>query len=175
MFQIRMSKLLILTGIIIVSLSIQPCVAEPGNPTRGKALYVGAAAFEKGGAPCLACHGIANIGNAGGANYGPDLSSLHADYGAEGVAAVLESLVFPSMEAIFAERPLTEQERLDLTAYFGQVSGQPPTALGTTLNGDVALTTVILFGFIALAGWRRMKGVRRSLVEQIRKQRGDMQ
>lgn len=171
MLRIRMTGLLILAGIVIVSLPSLLCAAVLGNPNRGEALYVGAAAFEKGGSPCIACHGFAGIGNAGGANYGPDLSSLYDNYGEEGVAAVLESLLFPSMEAIFAERPLTEAERLDLTAFFAQAAEQqaPPA---TSLAGLILLGVVIVFAIVALMGLPRLKGVRQPLVEQARKQRG---
>jgi mono/diheme cytochrome c family protein len=39
-----------------------PLLAQAGDPQRGEALYVGTLAFAAGGAPCLACHGIAGAG-----------------------------------------------------------------------------------------------------------------
>jgi mono/diheme cytochrome c family protein len=171
MFRISITRLLLLAGIVIVSLSSQLCAAALGNPDRGKALYAGSTAFEKGGSPCIACHGITGFGNAGGANYGPELSSLYDNYGEEGVAAVLESLLFPSMEAIYAERPLTEEERLDLTAFFAQTSEQkvPPAK---PLAAPILMGVVIVFAIVALMGLRRLKGVRQPLVDQVKKQRG---
>ncbi len=141
---------------------------------RGEALFVGKTAFEIGGAPCLACHNLSGLGSAVAASYGPDLSNLYADYGAEGVAGVLESLAFPSMEAIYANRPLTEEERLDLTAFFAQTAAQqaPPAR---SLTGLILLGVVIIFAIVALLGLRRLKGVRQPLVEQVRKQRGMIQ
>lgn len=173
MLRIRMTGLLIFVGLVVASIPSLLCAAAPGNPDRGKALYVGSTAFEKGGSPCIACHGITGFGNAGGANYGPELSSLYVNYGEEGVAAVLESLVFPSMEAIYAERPLTDSERLDLTAFFALTAEQkaPPV---TSLAGLILLGVVIVFALVALMGLRRLKGVRQPLVDQVRKQRGVM-
>ena len=146
-------------------------MAEKGDASRGEQLYAGSLAMTNGGAPCIACHALTSFNTAGSANYGPDLSGLYADYEAEGVMAVLESLTFPGMEAIYATRPLTEAERLDLTAYFAQVSEQqaPPAK---SLAGLILLGVVIVFAIVALMGLRRLKGVRQPLVDQVRKQRG---
>ncbi|BCR04517.1 hypothetical protein DESUT3_15860 [Desulfuromonas versatilis] len=138
---------------------------------RGEALFVGTASFANGGAPCLGCHGIAGagLGKAAGANYGPDLTALFEDFGEEGVMAVLEDLSFPSMEAIYAARPLTEQERDDLSAFFAEVSGQQAAGIGGRLTLDVAIASLAFFALVAMLGWRRLKGVRQPLVERTRK------
>ncbi|MCM2264765.1 MAG: c-type cytochrome, partial [Desulfuromonadales bacterium] len=92
--------------------------AVTGDPARGARLYTGEAAFAKGGAPCLGCHGITGFGLAGGANYGPDLTTMFENFGDEGIADILETLPFPSMEPIYATRPLTDEEQADLRAFF---------------------------------------------------------
>ncbi len=148
-----------------------PVAAATGDAGRGEALFVGKTAFELGGAPCLACHDLSGLGSAVAASFGPDLSNLYTDYGAEGVAGVLESLAFPSMEAIYASRPLTEQERFDLTAFFAKTSEQQAPA-AKSLAGLILLGIIIVFAIVALMGLRRLKGVRQPLVDQVRKQRG---
>ncbi len=145
--------------------------AAAGDAARGEQLYAGSLAMINGGSPCIACHALSGLGSAGAANFGPDLSDYYADYGEEGVAGVLESLAFPSMEAIYTSRPLTEQERFDLTAYFAQTSEQP-AAPAMPLAGPILLGVVIIFAIVALLGLRRLKGVRQPLVDQVRKQRG---
>lgn len=150
-----------------------PTAAPPaGDPEEGRALYTGASHFAKGGAPCLACHGIAGLGPGGGASYGPDLTSMYGNYGPEGVASILEGLPFPTMEPIYADRPLTPEERAHLTSYLAQVSG--PELAGTT--GRFALhamiATAVLLAAAAVFGWRRLRGVRRPLVEQATKRQG---
>lgn len=146
-----------------------------GDPVRGEALFVGMTAFANGGAPCLACHGIAQtgLGRAGGASYGPDLSATFADFGEEELRTLLVDLPFTSMEAIYATRPLNDQERADLTAFMGSVSGQA-APIGAALAGHVGLATVIIFAIIGALGWRRMQGVRRPLIEQSRSGKGDV-
>lgn len=146
-------------------------MADAADATKGGQLFAGSIAMANGGSPCIACHALKRLGSAGTASYGPDLSNLYADYGEEGVAGVLESLAFPSMEAIYANRPLTAEERLDLTAFLAQTATQqapPPQSLAWL----ILLGVVIVFAIVALLGLRRLKGVRQPLVDQVRKQRG---
>ncbi len=154
-----------------VLIALAPMRAWAGDVGHGEDLFVGTASFAEGGAPCLACHGIAGagLGRAAGANYGPDLTALFADYGEDGVVAILEELAFPSMEPIYAGRPLTEQERADLAAFLGQVSGQQAASIGGRLTVDVVIVAVVFFGLVAWLGWRRLDGVRQPLVAQARK------
>lgn len=142
--------------------------APAGDPERGRALYAGVASFAKGGAPCLACHGIAGagLGMAGGASYGIDLTSMYDDYGADGAASILESLPFPSMEPIYASRPLTPAEQADVMAFLAKVAGQPPLQAGRQVAGHVAIGVAMLLGLLVLFGWGRLKGVRQPLVDR---------
>lgn len=147
-----------------------------GNAENGRALYVGSATFAKGGAPCLACHGIAGagLGLAAGANFAPDLTSMYESYGAEGVVSLLETLPFPSMEPIYASRPLTPEEQADVTAFLAQVAGQPPLQAGGQVAWHVAVGLAALVGLLILFGWGRLNGVRRPLVEGLRKGKGEL-
>jgi cytochrome c553 len=156
-----------------VSPTAAPAVATPGDQLRGARLYTGEQPFANGGAPCLACHGIAGFGLAGGANYGPDLTAMHENFGAEGVADVLKSLPFPSMEPIYATRPLTEAEQADLGAFFAGATGAPVASDG--LLFAEALSGVVLFlGAVLLFGRERLHGVRRSLVNRVHSQGGEL-
>lgn len=146
-----------------------------GDPERGEALYVGTVDFAAGGAPCLACHGIAgyDLGHAGNASYGPDLTQFFTNYTAAGVAAVLEDPAFPSMTAIYAERPLTEMERADLLAFFENVPSDGAAGNGAALARHVLLGTLVILGLIGILGWRRLQGVRQPLVTKARSRKGD--
>ncbi len=162
---------LLISGLLLST----PAWAQPGDPLRGEALYVGAAGFAAGGAPCLACHGIAGheLGHAAGANYGPDLTTFYENYGEEGVAAVLEDLSFESMVAIYADRSLTDTERADLTAFFGKVATAGPAKLGSALGLHALLATLALMILIGALGWRRLQGVRRPMLEQAGNTKGE--
>jgi len=163
---------LALLGTLLV-LAVVSAWAQPGDALRGEQLFVGTISFSAGGAPCLGCHGIAGVGLAGGANYGPDLTNLHENYGADGIAGVLESLPFPSMEPIYATRQLTADEQLDLGAYFAAVSGSP-VANDRLLLAEVATGILLLLAVILLFGRGRLHSVRRGLVARASNQKGGM-
>jgi mono/diheme cytochrome c family protein len=152
----------------------QPAPDVSGQAKRGARLFTGAVPLANGGAPCLACHGIAGVGLAGGANYGPDLTTLYENFGEDGVAGILESLPFPSMEPIYATRPLTAEEQLDLGAYFAQISGTP-VVNDRLLLTEVASGVLMLLGVFWIFGRGRLHGVRRALVARASNQKGGMQ
>ncbi|HKL26037.1 MAG TPA: hypothetical protein VJ910_07435 [Desulfuromonadales bacterium] len=162
--------------LLMAALLLLP-VSSPaqGDPERGKALYVGMVDFAAGGAPCLACHGIAgyDLGHAGNASYGPDLTQFFANYTEMGVAAVLEDPAFPSMAAIYAERPLTEAERTDLLAFFKNVPSDGAADNGAALARHVLIGTLLIPGLIGILGWRRLQGVRRPLVARASSRKGE--
>jgi mono/diheme cytochrome c family protein len=145
--------------------------AGNGAAARGERLFTGENAFANGGAPCLACHGIAGVGLAGGANFGPDLTNLYENFGEEGIAEVLASLPFPTMEPIYATRPLTADEQHALGVYFAGVSGAP-VINDRLLLIEVASGVLVLLGVVLLFGWGRLQDVRRSLVERASNQKG---
>lgn len=132
--------------------------AEPPSrapdPRRGEALYVGAVPLFAGGAPCLACHGIAGHGLARAASFGPDLSGAHQQYGADGLEAALEDVVFPSMIPVYRGHAVTKDERADLIAFLGEATGAPPSRLGAGFGGGVAAAALAFLGFVVVIGRR---------------------
>jgi mono/diheme cytochrome c family protein len=147
-----------------------------GDPVQGRALYIGAAPFTAGGAPCLACHGVAGagLGMAAGASYGIDLTSMYEDYGSEGVLSILEDLSsFPSMAPIYADRPLSAPEQADVAAFLTEVAGQPPVQAGAQVAGHVAVGAILIGGLLVFFGWGRLNGVRRPLVERAGRGKGE--
>jgi len=143
-----------------------------GDAARGARLYTGEVAFANGGAPCLGCHGIAGFGLAGGANYGPDLTSMFENFGDEGIADILKTLPFPSMEPIYANRPLTDAEQADFRAFFAKATGAPVAKSGL-LFGEALSGVVLFLGAVLLFGRERLRGVRRSLVNRVHNQGGE--
>lgn len=149
--------------------------ATAGDPRRGEALFVGTVAMAEGGAPCLGCHSLGGVGlgRAAGASYGPDLTELSANFGADGIAAILEDLTaFPSMAPIYAERPLTIEEQAELGAFLVAVAGSAAPEIGRSLAGHVVVGLLLFFVVVGLLGWRRLQGARRPLVERAKAQEG---
>jgi mono/diheme cytochrome c family protein len=129
--------------------------AEP-SADAGRALFMGSRAFQGGGAPCGACHGLGGEGLAFTATLGPELSSGLSGMDPAALDGLLEALPFPTMMPVYEGRALTPAERADLTAYLVQAAtkGPPRNAWHFELYGLIC--AVVLFLGLALA-WRRRK------------------
>jgi mono/diheme cytochrome c family protein len=138
-----------------------PPAEAAGDPAAGRALFVGAAPFEKGGSPCGACHGIAGEGPGVSASYGPDLSATYASFGGDALGTLLEDLPFPSMTPVYAGRPLTPRERADLVAFLAAAGGRAPARESAWFPIHAALLAVAGVVGLAIAG-RRRKGSSRA-------------
>jgi cytochrome c2 len=138
-----------------------------GDVARGKAFFVGNARFENGGPQCMSCHSIVGIGALGGGALGPDLTANGFTKYGEGLAGFLSSPPTVTMNAVWKDTPLTEQERADLFAFMknASVSGREPTALLQIALFSIAGAAAL----IALAQFywgKRLKGVRRPMIER---------
>jgi mono/diheme cytochrome c family protein len=134
-----------------------------GDPRRGEALYVGAAALEHGGAPCLGCHTVGHHGLAWTAQFGPDLSSVAETYGADALASALGDVPFPSMAPLYARHPISEAERADLAAFLLAPHGPVRAASTADLLARAGALAALVLGASALLAWRTFRPVRRVL------------
>ena len=146
-----------------------------GDPLRGESLFAGTTSLTQGGAPCLACHGIAGrgLGMAGGASLGPDLTTIFDDYGAEGMADTLGDLAFPSMEPIYATRPLTAEEQADVGAFLAKTAEEAQLPAVGRMAGHVAIGLAVISALLVVFGRGRLQGVRRPLVLGVRTGKGE--
>jgi mono/diheme cytochrome c family protein len=130
-----------------------------GDPHRGEALYVGTVPLVNGGAPCLACHGVAGHGLARAASFGPDLTGTHESYGPAALDAALEDIPYPSMQPVYRGHAINAQERADVVAFLRDASGGRPPALGAGFGLAIAGAMVALFGAFV---WIGRRGARRA-------------
>jgi len=85
-------------------------VALNGDPDYGQKLFTGEVPLQNGGTPCIACHSVEGVGIIGGGAFGPDQTHVYTRYGgAAGLAAVLGTLPFPTMQGIFADKPISHK------------------------------------------------------------------
>lgn len=145
--------LLLTPGVGIAADSAAPAADQAAaDPRRGEALYVGEIRFQNGGAPCLACHGIAGHGLARAASFGPDLTETFDAYGAETLDGVLADVPFPSMQPIYNTHALTARERADVVAFLGSAGGKAPPKLGSAFAGAVAAAFLAFGAAFVLVG-----------------------
>jgi mono/diheme cytochrome c family protein len=124
---------------------------EPGSVVRGADLFTGKHRLDNGGPACLACHTTRDYGSLGGSTLGPDLTDLAARYGGEeGVAAALANPPSATMQPVFDGKPIADQERADLAAYFASLSGKGGKGPIDWLLLGGSIGTVLLFGVMWL-------------------------
>ena len=145
-------------------------IAQGGDPAAGRALFVGARAFEAGGPPCGACHGVGGEGRGLAAAFGPDLSgTVEAFGGVELLDGLLETLPFPSMEPLYAGKALTPAERADVAAFLVAAGGRAPASE----DRAIALQALAAFAALGLAlvltGLGRGRSQRERIVEAARR------
>ena len=101
---------------------------------------------------------------------GPDLTRAYSKLGPEGLNSALETLFFPAMTPLFAYRPLTDDERLNLAAFLQGVDRQQPGAPTLSIAAIALATFLMLIAATGIAGRRRIRSVRRALLERVRVQ-----
>lgn len=139
-----------------------------GDPIVGKALFTGTRRFANGAPPCMACHSVAGIGALGGGALGPDLTTARERYGEAGLAAIVQTLPFPTMQPIFGSRPLTPDEQAHVRTFLMQaVAARPTRAVGRL--GILAVAGAVLLLLPIRITWRRrLEGVREPLLRRQR-------
>lgn len=139
----------------------------------GETLFQGTTRFANGGPPCAACHTSNNLPFPGGGTLGPNLTHEYSKIGLVGLQGVLQTLYFPTMTPLFANRPLTTQEQRRLFAFLKDADSKPtkgdPTA-GFSLVSVVGCAALLVATW--MAGRKRIRSVRRALLERAMQKRG---
>ena len=136
-------------------------LALNGNADYGQKIYSGAVSLQGGGKSCIACHSVEGVVPLGGGALGPDLTHVFTRYGGrQGLAATLGALPFPTMQGIFATRPLTVSEQADLLAFFERADklGPPQTQLHLqiVLAVGTILAVLLFIGMVFFWAPQRM-------------------
>jgi mono/diheme cytochrome c family protein len=139
--------------------------ASLGNPQTGRIVFIGERKLANGGPACVSCHSVDQVGALGGGTLGPDLTNVYSRYGGEaGLAAALNGLPFPTMQGVFAGKPLTAEEQADLLVFFAEAD----QATATPPNNSfvwIGLGGFVVLGLLGQFTWRkRLTGVRKSLL-----------
>ncbi|MBW8010726.1 MAG: cytochrome c [Chloroflexi bacterium] len=136
---------------------------EGGEPEKGKAIFTGSVRLTNGGPPCMSCHNTTGVGELGGGTLGPDLTNVYSRY-EEGLSSALDGLPFPTMQGVFADKPLTEDEVADLYAYFEQIDQKASEQISYDFVW-LGLGGFLVFSLLGHLKWRkRLTGVRKPLL-----------
>ena len=140
-----------------------------GDTSRGEAIFAGRQALEDGGTPCIACHTVGDVGSFGGGNLGPDLTHVYQRFGETGLTSAIQNIAFPTMQGVYADKPLTNQEVADLLAFFTAVDTQDGEGAAKRVTplfwAAGVLSAGVLFGVMAIF-WPRQ---RENLSDRLRK------
>ena len=153
---------------------------QQGNPQIGKQLFTGTLAFHNSAPACMSCHSVNTVGALKGGTLGPDLTHVFGRYGATGLSSVLQTLPFPTMQGIYQNKLLTEEEQANLLAFFEKANSAEPPVASAEESKDSTIQNILTpswaFALIGLGGfllllllsnftWRdRFTGVRQRLV-----------
>lgn len=145
----------------------------PGSATEGERLFSGETRLQNGGPACIACHSIAGVSFPNGGTLGPNLTGAYKKLGLHGMQESMTTLYFRVMTPIYDPHPLTLQEQSDLIAFFQEAGAKPPPRYNTQAVVLIAFVGfLILLAISGFAGRKRIKPVRRNLVERARRQGG---
>jgi mono/diheme cytochrome c family protein len=139
-----------------------------GNKDKGLAFFKGMERFKNGGPPCVSCHTIAGIEIPGGA-LGPDLTKAGGSYGKDGLSSVLKDVPFPTMQPIYVNKPLTDEEIADLAEFISNVNAEA-TSVSFKNSAFLLATGLVVFVAIMQFVWAgRLRDVRKTLVNSTKR------
>jgi mono/diheme cytochrome c family protein len=150
--------------------------ATANDIAAGRDLYEGRRGLAHRGPSCVSCHRLESIGGLGGGTLGPDLTRVDQRLGGtRGLTAWLGNPRTRVMRAVFRNQPLAENETLSLAAMLGDTSSREPAARSRTsaFVATGAVGALVTLALMAVLWSRRLRAVRRPLVDAARRRRGD--
>ena len=142
-----------------------------GSSSRGEALFMGRVQLRNRGPACISCHTIGGLSFPNGGTLGPDLTHVYARLGQPGAQAAIQTLYFGVMTPIYDRHPLTADEQADLLAFLKQSESSKRPQWITQILILAAIVVAGIFLIITALRWRRrVRSVRRALVDRVRKQ-----
>ncbi|MBI3930707.1 MAG: cytochrome c [Chloroflexi bacterium] len=138
------------------------------DAARGRDIFTGRVPLKNGGAACISCHNVGGLATLGGGAVAKELTESYSNLGEMGVTAVLRTVPFPLMKAIYGPRPLEDDEVANLVTFLREATeAQPPTTgQSPVVFVAIGIAGLLLIVILLQAIWRgRLAGVRQSLVK----------
>lgn len=128
----------------------------------GRRLFHGQQRLANKGPSCISCHHISDPQSSiSGGTYGLELTKMYETFGQEAIHAFISNSPFPVMKATFEDRPVTEKEVQQLTAYLHYTSNTAAMGASSVAAGLqflwVGLGGFILILLVIWFSWRKRK------------------
>jgi hypothetical protein len=139
----------------------------------GQSLFQGTTRFANGGPACAACHSVASLPFPSGGTMGPDLTREYSKVGLAGLQGSLQTLFFPTMTPLFANRPLTTEEQGRLLAFLRDADNRSAAGANPVTGFIIAavLGCAVLLIVTWVLGRKRVRTVRHALLKRTLRQR----
>jgi mono/diheme cytochrome c family protein len=152
-------------------------IATADDIVAGRELYEGRRRLAQRGPSCVSCHRLASIGGLGGGTLGPDLTRVDQRLGGtRGLTAWLGNPPTRMMRAVFRSEPLGDDETFAIAAMIGDAGSREQAAARSRTRAFVATGVagaLLTLALMAVLWSRRLRAVRRPLVDAARRGRGD--
>lgn len=146
-----------------VSLAPGRPLSEAGeeNIQAGKNFFEGNVRLTNDGPTCNSCHNVKNDNVMAGGALAIDLTDAFTRLNEAGVKAILNSPPFPAMKQAYRNKPLTDEEVFDLTAFLQYVDSVRDSQKGIDYSARLftfglggAFVLMLLFGGVWMRGKR---------------------
>jgi hypothetical protein len=106
----------------------------------------------------MSCQSVNTVGATIGGTLCPDLTHVFGRYGNTGLSSILQTLPFPTMQGIYQNKLLTEQEQANLLAFFEEANSVERPVASVEESKDSTIQNLLnpswRFGLIGLGGFR---------------------
>ena len=129
---------------------VAPMEYTEEDAIAGQLLFTGESRFVNSGPSCVTCHHVSFPGVMSGGLLAKDLTDVHGRLLDAGVSSIISAPPFPAMADAYNGKSLTDEEVLQLTAFFKTVNNNSPEQADTSSMGFIQL---LGGGFIGLIVW----------------------
>ena len=145
-------SLLITASMLFIFFFFSASAQNTGDAQKGKDLFVGNIRFTNNGPTCNSCHNVNMKGLISGGALSKDLTQSVTRLTVDGVKGIITGMPFPQMKQSYNEKPLTEQEINNITAFLAQAdkAASIPSSINIGKNmllGGIGGVIVLLFLF----------------------------
>ncbi|HLG40015.1 MAG TPA: hypothetical protein VI461_10115 [Chitinophagaceae bacterium] len=110
-----------------------------GDAQRGRDLFVGNIRFANNGPTCNSCHNVNMERFLSGGVLAKDLTQAVTRLSAIGVKSIIAGMPFPQMKKSYENKPLTEAEINDITAFLLLADGASAIPVTNTIGKNMIL------------------------------------